>query len=127
MGLNIIFSLVFVLWFNRIGWMPLGGLALAISLSTAIETTTLFLLLRKRLNGIQALELVNGTGAAALGTIAMSVAIMIWLQVMRNYPAALITLGGTAIGAALYGLVLLLLRVPELQILLKAIQRRLAK
>jgi len=127
MGLNIIFSILFVLWFNRIGWMPLGGLALAMSLSTAIETTTLFLLLRKRLHGIQAAQLAEGTGAAALATLAMSVAIIIWLQVMRNYPAALITLGGTVIGAALYGLVLVLLRVPELHLLFNAIQRRLSK
>jgi len=125
--LNIIFSILFVLWFNRIGWMPLGGFALAMSLSTAIETTTLFLLLRKRLHGIQAAQLAEGTGAAALATLAMSVAIIIWLQVMRNYPAALITLGGTVIGAALYGLVLVLLRVPELHLLFNAIQRRLSK
>ncbi len=45
--------------------MPLGGLALAISLSTAIETTTLFLLLRKRLNGIQGMELAKGTGVGS--------------------------------------------------------------
>jgi putative peptidoglycan lipid II flippase len=127
MGLNILFSIFFVLWFYKIGWMPLGGLALAMSLSTAIETTTLFLLLRKRLHGIQAAQLAKGTGAAALATLAMSVAIIIWLQVMRNYPAAWITLGGTVIGAALYGLVLVLLRVPELHILFNAIQRRLSK
>ena len=54
MGLNIVFCFAFSALFNRIGWMPLGGLALAMSFSTAIETTTLFFLLRKRLHGIQA-------------------------------------------------------------------------
>ncbi len=57
----------------------------------------------------------------------MSVVIVVWLHVMRNYSAALITLGGTAIGAVIYALALILLRVPELHILFKAIQRRFSK
>ena len=74
------------------------------------------------------MELAKGTGAAALGTLAMSVAIIIWLQVMRQrISPLLITLGGVAIGAALYGLVLVLLRVPELHILFQGIKRRLSK
>ncbi len=127
MGLNIIFSIAFVLLFNLVGWMPLGGLALAISLSTVIETSTLFFLLRKRLKGIQAGELVRGTGSAVLGTLCMSAAILIWQHVMRNYPASLTTLGGVAIGASFYGLVLILLRVPELHILIQWIKRLLSK
>ncbi|MGB8213860.1 MAG: murein biosynthesis integral membrane protein MurJ [Anaerolineales bacterium] len=118
MGLNVAFCFVFTAWFKQIGWMPLGGLALSISLSTAIETSSLFLLLRKRLKGIQGMELLKGTGAAALGTLGMSAAILLWLHAMQNYPAAFITLGGVALGSVLYGLVLFLLRVPELKSLL---------
>ncbi len=127
MGLNIIFSITFVLWFNRMGWMPLGGLALAISLSTALETSTLFLLLRKRLHGIQGQELAKGTAVAALGTLGMSAALLLWLQVMRNYPASVTTLGGVVIGAGFYVLVLIFLRVPELHILFQWMKRLLLK
>ncbi len=95
--------------------MAFGGLALAMSVSTGIETTTLFFLLRKRLHGIQARELGKGAGAAVLGTIGMSIAILFWLHVGQHYPAALITLAGVALGGIIYGLVLLLLRVPELK------------
>jgi putative peptidoglycan lipid II flippase len=115
MGLNILFCFAFSALFNRIGWMPLGGLALSISVSTAIETTTLFLLLRKRLHGIQARALAKGTGAAVLGTLAMSTVIFFWLITSQRYPAALTTLVGVAFGGIIYGLVLLLLRVPELK------------
>jgi putative peptidoglycan lipid II flippase len=123
MGLNILFSILFVPLFSRIGWMPLGGLALAISLSTAIETSTLFLLLRKRLQGIQAFELFKGAGAAALGTLALSVALVVWLYLIRSYPSALITLGGVVIGGAIYALVLFLLRIPELNALMIFLKR----
>ncbi len=115
MGLNIVFCFAFAALFGKIGWMPLGGLALSISLSTAIETTTLFLLLRKRLKGIQGTELAKGTGLAFLGTVGMSGVIVFWLHSMHLYPAALITLGGVVIGGVIYGLVLLLLQVPELK------------
>src|SRR5690606_5217377 len=37
MGLNIALSLAFSAWFQRLGWQPHGGLALANSLATALE------------------------------------------------------------------------------------------
>ena len=115
MALNIGFCFAFPALFIRIGWMAFGGLALAMSVSTGIETTTLFFLLRKRLHGIQARELGKGAGAAVLGTLGMSAGIVFWLQASRHYSTALITLAGVAIGGIIYGLVLLLLRVPELK------------
>jgi putative peptidoglycan lipid II flippase len=123
MGLNILFCFAFSTLFSRIGWMPLGGLAFAISFSTAIETTTLFLLLRKRLHGIQGKELAKGTIAAVIGTLGMSAAIIFWLQSSQHYSAALTTLVGVAIGGIIYGLLLLLLRVPELKSLGRYAQR----
>ena len=127
MGLNIFFCFAFTTWFNQLGWMPLGGLALAISLSTAIETTTLFLLLRKRLKGIQGKELAKGAGVAALGTLGMSAAIVLWMYAMQYHPAAVITLGGVAIGGVIYGLLMLVLRVPEIHTLLQWVKRRLSR
>ena len=93
------------------------------SVSTGIETTTLFLLLRKRMNGIQGKELIKGAGAAILGTLGMSAGIIFWLQITRQYPAALVTLAGVAVGGIIYGLVLVLLRIPELKSLGKYVQR----
>jgi len=52
MALNALFSFAFVALFSRIGWMPHGGLALANSFATALEAVALFVVMRKRLNGI---------------------------------------------------------------------------
>jgi putative peptidoglycan lipid II flippase len=135
MGLNILLCFAFTALFNRLGWMPLGGLALAISLSTAIETTTLFFLLRKRLKGIQGRHLAKGFGAAALGTLGMVAALLVWLQGMNTYTASLstftaagiTTLGGVAIGGAIYALILILLRVPEVGSLFDMLRKRLQR
>jgi putative peptidoglycan lipid II flippase len=121
--LNIVFCFAFPALFKAIGWMPFGGLALAMSVSTGIETITLFMLLRRRLNGIQGRDLVTGTGAAVLGTLGLSAAIVWWLQISLHYPAAVITLAGVAVGGIIYGLVLYLLRVPELKSLVRVALR----
>jgi putative peptidoglycan lipid II flippase len=123
MGLNIAFCFAFPALFKAIGWMPFGGLALAMSVSTGIETMTLFFLLRKRMQGIQGKELAKGTGAAVLGALGMSAAIVFWMQSGQRFPAAVLTLAGVAIGGIIYGAILLLLRVPELKSLGRYAQR----
>jgi putative peptidoglycan lipid II flippase len=127
MGLNVGLSYTFAALFTRLGWMPHGGLALANSLATALETTTLYLLMRKRLNGIHGQEIAKGFGAAALGTLGMIAALVFWMQFTGSAPAALTTLGGVALGGAIYGLVLILLRVPEIHKLFQLVKRRLSK
>ena len=127
MGINVGLSFVFVALFNRIGWMPHGGLALANSLATALETTTLLIIMRKRLHGIQGRVVSKGAGVAALGTLGMSAAIFIWLQAMQGFTVAIISLGGIVIGVAIYGLILILFRLPEIQIFLHWIKRRFSK
>jgi putative peptidoglycan lipid II flippase len=115
MGLNIVFCFIFTALFEKLGWMPLGGLALSISLSTAIETTTLFLLLRKRLHGIQIRKLSLGTGIAVLGTLGMSAGLLGWMKAVAHLPSLIITLGGVIVGTTIYSLILIFLRVPELK------------
>jgi putative peptidoglycan lipid II flippase len=127
MGLNVGLSFAFVALFNKIGWMPHGGLALANSLATALETTTLLVLMRKRLNGIHGSQIAKGVGITALGTLIMGITLVFWLQAMRYYPAALTALAGVAVGGAVYGLVLILLRVPEVRSLFQAVSRRLSR
>ncbi|HEX7621636.1 MAG TPA: murein biosynthesis integral membrane protein MurJ, partial [Anaerolineales bacterium] len=92
MGLNIIFSITFPFWFQKMGWMPLGGLAFAITLETAIETTVMFFLLRKRIKGIHAGALVKGAGAAALATLFMGAVLLGWLRITASHSAALTAL-----------------------------------
>jgi putative peptidoglycan lipid II flippase len=107
--------------------MPHGGLALANSLATALETMTLLVLMRKRLNGIHGSLIAKGVGIAILGTLATGAALIFWLQVMKFHSAAVTALGGVAVGGTVYGLVLILLRVPEVRSLFQAVNRRLSR
>jgi putative peptidoglycan lipid II flippase len=127
MGLNVVFSFLFAWLFNRIGWMPHGGLALANSLATAIEATVLFLVMRQRLNGIEGNYIARGFAACALASLGMGIGLWLWLQVAGSLSPWIVALGGVAIGGIIYGVGILLLRVPEIQTLFHAITRRLVR
>jgi len=127
MGLNVVFSFAFSAWFKQIGWMPHGGLALANSFATALEVSVLFYLLHRRLNGIEGRNIVDGTlrfGGAALG---MAIAVWLWMQATGSMNRWLVGLGGVAVGGLVYGLGVLALRVPEIQMIVGAIRRRIIK
>ncbi len=123
MTLNVVFSFAFSALFTRIGWLPHGGLALANSLATALEMTALFILMRRRLKGIEGMNIWRGFVQAALGTLAMSVVVVFWSQVQGS--AWIIGLGGVALGGCFYGLSLWVMKVPELASLITGIARRL--
>lgn len=123
MTLSIVLSLLFSNLFAGIGWPPFGGLALAVSVSTALEVITLFLIMRKRLNGIHGPDIAKGFVAAALGTLGMSAALVFWTQGMRPHPPSLTTLGGVVIGGAVYAALVAALRIPEVGRIIQAIKR----
>ena len=125
MGLNVIFSISFSRIFAQIGWFPLGGLALANSLATALEATALFIFMRKRLNGIEGSDIGRGAIQAAIGTLAMSAIIFSWLYIASDQSTWLLVLGGITTGGFIYVLTIAALRVPEIQSLLRFVQQRL--
>ena len=51
MSLNLVFSFAFTALFHRIGWKPHGGLALANTVATFIESIILIILLNRRMQG----------------------------------------------------------------------------
>jgi putative peptidoglycan lipid II flippase len=125
MGLNVGFSYLFWALFTRIGWMPHGGLALANSLATALEMAAALFFMRRRLGGIGGVDLAIGLAQAAGGALAMTGGLALWLAASQGFPAWGITLGGVLLGAGIYALAMVLLRVPELNDLYGALQRRL--
>jgi len=127
MGLNVIFSFAFASWFERIGWLPLGGLALANSLATALEAVTLFILMRRRLNGIEGLNLLRGFGAAALAALGMAIGLMAWINLTGSLNRWLIALGGVALGGVVYALSVWTLQVPEIKWLTRMVSDRFAR
>ncbi len=115
MSLNILFSLLFSHLFARWGWMPHGGLALANSLATALETAALLWLMRKRIKGIEGKNLAVSFLQALAATLLMSLVLALALRTLPEGTwAALPALGGALAGALIYLLILRLLRALHL-------------
>jgi putative peptidoglycan lipid II flippase len=125
MGLNVIFSFMFAKLFSQIGWMPHGGLAFANSLATAFEATALFIFMRQRLKGIEGSYIARGFLTCAAASLGMGIGLWLWLQATESLARWIVALGGVVIGGTIYGVGVLLLRVPEIQILTDTIARTL--
>jgi putative peptidoglycan lipid II flippase len=124
MGLNVALSFFFVSGFERIGWLPHGGLALANSLATALEAIGLLVLMRRRLNGLQGRWVLTLTAQAALATLGMGVALWGWLSL--PLPAWLLAVGGVVCGGSVYLLLALMVGIDEIRHGLKGIAGKLS-
>ena len=127
MGLNVVLSFTFARFFSQIGWMPHGGLALANSLATALEAAALFVVMRQRMHGMEGGYLARGFAACALAALGMGVGLWFWIRYTGGLSDWMIALGGVALGGMIYGMIVLLLRVPEIQTLIQAITRRVVR
>ena len=125
MSLNVIFSFLFSNLFWRVGWAPHGGLALANSLATGLEMVVLLVLMRRRLSGLEGQSVVLAGFQAALGGLAMSLVLWLWLLQTLQQPGWLMVGGGILIGAVVYAIGLLSLKVREAQVLKTAIIQKL--
>lgn len=124
MALNISLSVFFANWFEHLGWMPHGGLALANSLATGLESIVLWVLMRRRLQGLEGGRVFRGALQALLGAVVMGLALWIWLNQTGELSAWIVGLGGVLIGGLIYGLMLLILRVEEVRSVIGIIRRR---
>jgi len=124
MSLNIVFSFAFSALFASLGWMPHGGLALANSFATALEMSALFILMRRRLKGLDDLSIGRGLLQAVFATLVMSLALWAWLHFAAGYSIWIIAPVGIVAGAFVYVAIMFMLRVPELGELINAIRRR---
>jgi putative peptidoglycan lipid II flippase len=113
MTLNVIFSLAFSALFTRLGWMPHGGLALANSLATALESALLLWLMRRKLNGLDLGRIGRGLLATILATVVMTLVVVGWMWMLAGSAYWILGLGGVALGGLVYWLMALLLGAPE--------------
>jgi putative peptidoglycan lipid II flippase len=124
MGLNVVLSFALSAWFRQIGWMPHGGLALANSLATALEVLILFIILHRRLGGVNGRALLDGLLRFGLAAAAMSASLLAWNGFAAELNPWLAGLGGVTLGGTVYALGLVLLRVSEVSMILRIILRR---
>lgn len=123
MGLNLVFSLGFSALFSALGWLPHGGLALANTLATFLEVGTLLVLLRRKAGGLGGQRVLAALGQGGLAVAGMGLALMAWMGLTSGVPGWLVALGGVAVGGAVYGLLLLALRVDEASWVLRQVRR----
>lgn len=126
MSLNVVFSLAFSAWFDRLGWMPHGGLALANSLATALEAIVLLVLMRRKLSGLDSRQILDGTWRAGIATVVMGLALWGWIAVVAE-PVWLTALGGLAVGGAVFGAAGLALQIREVKSGVQLVRRKLTR
>jgi putative peptidoglycan lipid II flippase len=127
MGLNIGFSLLFATVFERIGWMPHGGLALANSLATGLECAALVLLMRKRLKGLEGGYVWKGVGVSLLGTGLMAAAVLGWRRLFGEGLLSVEFFGALGVGVAVYGGLMWVLKMPELRGMVRVLVSRIKR
>lgn len=96
-----------------------GGLALANTIATTLETLTLLWLIRPRLAGLGGRLLVNTLVRSLAATLFMAAALMWFLARWGDGSAWLVAVGGLALGGLAYGGAALLLGRRELRSLLR--------
>ena len=124
MLLNLILSITLARYFERLGWMPHGGLALANSLATALEAATLFIVMRFRLKGMDGGRIFRGGIASILCSLIMAAGLLAWLHWMPDRSTWLNALGGVTLGGFLYVLASWLAGVSEIRVFMNALKRR---
>jgi len=118
MGLNVIFSFYFSKIFAAIGWLPLGGLALANSFATAIEAAALLIFMRKRLNGIEGKSIADAGWKIGLAGLGMALCLWTWINFTSEMSRSIVAIGGVVLGAVVYFASTILFKVPETNMLL---------
>lgn len=119
MAINIGLSFLFLNLFPRWGWMPHGGLALSMTTASFLEMAILLFYMRRKLSGLEGPHLLEGLVKALVAGGLMSLAVWGWLTISYDYSKWIIGFGGIAIGVLVYSLVLMILRVPELKMVLQ--------
>ncbi len=99
--------------------LSFGGLALANTIATTVETLALLWLIRPRIDGLGGRRLLASLGRALPGTLAMAGALMIYRNLAEGWPPWLVTAGGILLGGAVYGAFALALGRNELRPLLR--------
>lgn len=126
MSLNIILSLILGPVFLRIGWLAIGGLALANSIATGLESIVLLIILRKRLNGLEGRKIFQLLWKVLLSVTWMGIALW-WLVDFTNLSNGLKLVTGTFAGAGIFAISLLVFRVEDFTVLVKHFQSKIRK
>lgn len=127
MGLNIGFSFWFSSIFEGWGWLPHGGLALANSFATGLESVVLMILMRKRLKGLQGGHILKGVLVSLLGTALMAGGVIGWRFFFEKASIWIELFGALLLGVILYLGIMWILKMPELMGMLRTLMEKISK
>ena len=125
MAVNIALSLALSAAFGNAGLYPYGGLALANSLATAIETAVLLGMLARRNPAIAMGRIAVSSAKSVLSACVMAAALVLWLSIAGDGPIAV--LSAIPAGAAVYAGVAFLLRSEEARVAAALARSRLGR
>jgi putative peptidoglycan lipid II flippase len=130
MLLNIALSLVLIRVFGypdstNFARGPFGGLALAMSIATAVESAILWGILRRRIGGIEERRVLGGAARTLAASLIMAAAAGGFLWLLPELHVLFRALGALGIGAVVFGIAALLLDVEEVEMVPRLILRRL--
>ncbi len=112
MSLNIILSLFLGPLFLKIGWLAIGGLALANSIATGLEAVILLFIMRKRLKGLEGKKIIQLVWKLVITVLIMGLFLGWFVNVFRYGDGATLLVGAIG-GSILFAMGLLLFKVDE--------------
>ncbi|MBN1681032.1 MAG: hypothetical protein JW966_12155, partial [Anaerolineae bacterium] len=102
---------------------PFGGLALAMSIATAVESTILWIILRRRIGGINERRVLGGAARTLAASLVMAGAVGAFLALLRDLPLLVKTPGAMAVGGVVFWTLALVFNVDEAQAIPRVISR----
>ena len=123
MGLNVVLSLTLPGVFGLAGWPPHAGLALANSVATLLELVGLLALIRRRMGGLEGRQILVALAKSGLAALAMGAVLLGWRALLADAGPLALAGGGVVLGAATLAGTALLLRMEELQAVVRLLRR----
>jgi putative peptidoglycan lipid II flippase len=96
MGLSILLSRLF----RSLGWMPHGGLALANTIATGLEMTTLLTLMRRKLYGLEGKRILQALMQSAVSAAVMVIVLEVWIRFSVGASNFMIVIFGVILGVS---------------------------
>ena len=130
MLLNIALSLVLIYVFGfpdneDFGRGPFGGLALAMTIATTLESSILWVILRRRIGGINERRVLGGAARTLLASGAMALASGIVVAMIDGAHVLFEVIGGLGVGVAVFWVAALVLDVEEAELVPRMVIQRL--
>jgi putative peptidoglycan lipid II flippase len=102
---------------------PFGGLALAMSIATAVESTTLWIILWRRIGGIEERRVLGGAARTLIASLIMAAAAGGFLWALPDLFVLFRALGAMGIGAVVFGIAALALDVEQAEMVPRLLRR----